>query len=209
MSQGFRSADWTAAVDRILADVAGVTDAVAAERWGISETTVRRWRNERAEGAAITGEVRGRPRRALLRAMEGAVTKRGANQARRGRSREQRTAVEPDHPHDLERALLDALGAAREAEPWVQLEILREISAIKRAISAEHESRAAELRAEALLEDARAYNRRIDERRSEEGTDRIRRLIHEAVQTGRVPPDLFRGAEVPDDVPAAAAESIE
>lgn len=37
--------------------MAGVTDAVAAERWGISETTVRRWRNERAEGAAITGEV--------------------------------------------------------------------------------------------------------------------------------------------------------
>lgn len=63
------SIDWTRATDAFLAQVAKMTEREAESATGVSASTLRRWRMLRKKGMPI-GEPRGKPKDALLRAIE-------------------------------------------------------------------------------------------------------------------------------------------
>lgn len=156
---------------------------------GVTEHDISRWNANQNEG-----------RQATL-----TTNKRRAIQA----ARRAQVSSAPDSGSEsraLERALIRLLAGAESAEPWFQLEILREVGAVKRAIAAEHDSRAAERRAEAQLEDARASGQRLAALAGEAADGRWRRMAMEAIRTGKVPPEAFRGIEIPIDEPAVTKE---
>lgn len=66
--KGLVADSWTRAVDEVLERTRGRTDQEGAQLIGVSESTLRRWRQLRAAGEEIP-EPRAGPREALLRAM--------------------------------------------------------------------------------------------------------------------------------------------
>lgn len=60
--------NWTAAADRVLAGVRGLSDRKAGDAVGLSDSTILRWRELRDAGEDIP-EPRGEGRRVLLEAM--------------------------------------------------------------------------------------------------------------------------------------------